>query len=193
MLPVSAWPPGPPGSQLSPFGRPRVVDLAFHPDGYVLPKGAWVVQTGANRVIMFRPEVEHFNPPRVPGTGLLPGQGRPPPPRPCPPVSPAPPQNRNLPQKFFGFPGVSRETGSRPTHDQFLEGWRAWQRRTGRTDPPIRPLPGRVPPNFFGWRRVCAPGTVVVPSNAGGTVLADGQNVIIAGCGFASVTQAFSV
>ncbi|HEX3522864.1 MAG TPA: hypothetical protein VHT52_12340 [Stellaceae bacterium] len=246
MLPVSAWPPGPPGDQLSPFGRPRNINLAWHPGGYVIPKGAWVVQTGANRVIMFRPEVQPYNPARVPGTGILPGQGpgygpHPPPPPPGQPsktlrvqaqvkrngppevqlkarnrgpmtidpnaqsiattarwmgaaVTPPAPANANFPQRNFGQPGVSRETWTRPTHDEYLEAWRAWQRRIGRTDPPIRPLPGRVPPNFFGWRRdPSAPGVVLVNSCSGGTVLADGQNVVIAGCGFANITQAFSV
>jgi hypothetical protein len=80
------------------------------------------------------------------------------------------------------------------THNAYLEAWRAWQRATGNTDPPIRPIPGRVPPNFFGWRRdPCAPATVLVNPNSGGTVLADGQNVVIAGAGFANITQAFSV
>jgi hypothetical protein len=223
--------------------------MAFHRHGFVLPKGAWVVQTGANRVLMFRPEVQHYNPPRVPGTGILPGQGPGygPPCPPPPPLPPCPPQkvihikaqirkngppevqlrarNRgpatvdpnaqsiaktaamlgaavtprhaatpNLPQKNFDQPGVSRETWTRPTHDEYLEGWRAWQRRTGRTDPPIRPLPGRVPPNFFGWRRdPRAPSVVLINSCSGGTVLADGQNVVIAGCGFANITQAYSV
>jgi hypothetical protein len=251
MLPVSAWPPGAPGEQLSPFGRPRTVNLALHRRGFVLPKGAWVVQTGPNRVLMFRPEVTHYNPARVPGTGILPGQGPgygPPPPswRPPPPLPPRPPTktlridaqirrygppevqlkarsrgpceidpnaqsiaqtaaklgvesvasaaNPILPQKKFEQPRVSRETWRRPTHDEALEAWRAWQRRIRRTDPPIRPLPGRVPPNFFGWRwDRRAPSVVLVPASSGGTVLADGQNVVIVGVGFANVTQAFSV
>jgi hypothetical protein len=33
----------------------------------------------------------------------------------------------------------------------------------------------------------------LVNFNSGGTVLADGQNVVIAGAGFANITQAFSV
>ena len=88
---------------------------------------------------------------------------------------------------------VSRETCTRPTHDQALEAWRAWQRKTGNTNPPIRPLPGRVPPNFFGWKPVNAPSTTLVPPGPGGTVLADGQNVVITGSGFANITQAYSV
>ncbi|HEX3524845.1 MAG TPA: hypothetical protein VHT52_22505 [Stellaceae bacterium] len=249
MLPVSAWPPGPPGSQLSPFGRPRTINLRFHRHGYVLPKGTWVVQTGANRVVMFRPEVTHYNPPRVPGTGILPGQGPgygpprplPPPIPPCPPtkvirvdaqirrngppgvqlrrvnrgpatidpnaqsiertaamlgaaVTPRTAATPILPQKNFGQPGVSRETWTRPTHDEYLEAWRAWQWRVRRTDPPIRPIPGRVPPNFFGWRfDRRAPSVVLVNSASGGSVHADGQNVVIVGVGFANITQVFSV
>jgi hypothetical protein len=207
----------------------------------VLPKVAWVVQTGANRVIMFRPPVEHYNPARVPFTGVLPGQGPgygppepPPPPQPTiwrinaqvskgkghgggrqaspseaaaiaqalvRSVTPQAAQNAILPQKKSAQTAVSHETGWRPpepqrfmTHDAYLEAWRAWQRATGNTNPPIRPLPGRVPPNFFGWRRDrCAPGTVLVNFCSGGTVLADGQNVVIAGSGFANITQAYSV
>jgi hypothetical protein len=112
--------------------------------------------------------------------------------------------NRNLPQKVFGQPAVSRETWwgewRPPVPERFmkanayLEAWRAWQWRVRRTDPPIRPEPGRRPPNFFGWRfDRCAPATILLNSNSGGTVLADGQNVIIAGAGFANITQAFSV
>ena len=43
----------------------------------------------------------------------------------------------------------------RPTHDEYLECWRAWQRCIGWTDPVIRPLPGRVPPNWAPHRRPC--------------------------------------
>jgi hypothetical protein len=249
MLPVSAWPPGPPGDTLSPFGQPRDINLSWYPWGYVLPKGAWVVQTGSNQVVMFRPQVQHYNPARVPGTGILPGQGpgygpQPPPSPSWPPSgsgqtlqvqaqirkngppevqlkarNPGPPTidpmaqsiattarwmgvavtppraaNANFPQRNFDQSGVSCETWTRPTHDEYLEGWRAWQRRTGRTDPPIRPLPGRVPPNFFGWQPdPCAPGTILVNMCSGGTVLADGQNVVITGAGFANITQAYSV
>jgi hypothetical protein len=95
-----------------------------------------------------------------------------------------------LPQKNLPQPVPQRFV----THDAFLEGWRAWQRATGNTDPPIRPAPGRVPPNFFGWRRdPNAPCVTLVNSNSGGTVLADGQNVVITGGGFANITQAYSV
>ena len=57
----------------------------------------------------------------------------------------------------------------------------------------IRPLPGRVPPNFAGWRFVGAPAATLIPSFSGGVVLADGQNVVITGSGFANITQAYSV
>lgn len=270
MLPVSAWPPGPPGSQLSPFGRPRTVRLNEHPRGYVLPKGQWVVQTGSNRVVMFRPPPNDWwtnNPPRTPGTGILPGQGpgygpwppRPTPPR-CPPrpdaimhfgvranaapsgsfsrgvgsgaggwaASPAPRAAEAVPSHQSRFssqenfeeltkreahgnvgrhglpsslaaPSVSRETGWRPRppyrfwrHNDYVEAWRAWQRAIGRTDPPIRPLPGRRPPNWFGWSFTRAPGSTLIPAGSAGTVIADGQNVVITGAGHANVTQAFN-
>jgi hypothetical protein len=174
MLPVSSWPPGPPGASLSPFGTPRTVNLACHPCGFVLPKGAWVVQTGANQVMMFRPPVTSNNPSRTPGTGFLPGQARShgrPSPRPPAPV----------PKQFIRY-------------DDYLEAWRAWQREIGRTDPPNRPLPGRRPPNWFGWMfDASAPGTILIPAGSGGTVLADGQNVVITGGGCANITQAYSV
>jgi hypothetical protein len=220
MLPLSAWPPGPPGASLSPFGLPREIDVGRHRHGFVIPKGAWIVVTGSNRVVMFRPAVEPYNPARTPGTGLLPGsipinrprQRRPPrPPRgesvwigpgevtfneagtaaismslakaavpPCPPPpcpSPSPP---NGPRPFAKF-------------DTVLEAWRAWQRRTGNTDPPLRPLAGRRPPNWFGWRFVNAPGSTLIHPGGSGLVIADGQNVIIAGSGFSTITQAYSV
>jgi hypothetical protein len=237
MLPVSAWPPGPPGDALSPFGLPRTVNLARHPHGYVLPKGAWVVQTGSNRVIMFRPPVEPHNPCRPPGTGYLPGQlpnAAPLPPPPWPPALPPPAKVYRVKAQIRrnGPPEVQLKARNRGPmtidpnaqsiaktakwmdvqcapapcppplppvpmrfmrHDDYLEAWRAWQRETGRTDPPIRPLPGRRPPNWFGWAFRGAPGTVLVDMSSGGTVLADGQNVVIAGAGFANITQAYSV
>ena len=217
MLPVASWPPGPPGASLSPFGRPREIDVSRHPHGFVIPKGAWVVVTGSNRVVMFRPAVEPYNPARAPGTGLLPGSipiSRPRPPRP-----PRPPERANLwvgpGEVTFNEAGtaaisMSLAKAATPTppcpepspppgprrfakHNTVLEAWRAWQRRTGDTDPPIRPLPGRRPPNWFGWRFVNAPGSTLIPSGSSGLVVADGQNVVIAGGGFATITQAYSV
>lgn len=243
MLPVSAWPPGPPGASLSPFGRPRKITLSRHRHGFVIPKGAWIVATGPNRVVMFQPRRDPWtNVNRTPGTGLLPGQ---PPPPPHPPGPPGPPPTPPSTQPRFWeatgqvvygtndlrgmgptpvvqltltgepatFPHVPQPTRPGPwsppqspttppfwpqpqpwmTHDQYLEAWRAWQRAIGRTSPPIRPLPGRRPPNFFGWRPTGARGTTIVQQFSGGTVLADGQNVVIAGGGHATITQAFSV
>jgi hypothetical protein len=175
MLPVSAWPPGPPGASLSPFGMPRQVKVCGN--GFVIPKGAWIVATGSNRVVMFYPPVTSYNPARTPGTGMLssaipPAQskcGCPPPP--CPPTGP-PPFRR---------------------YDDVLEGFRAWQRKTGDAGPPIYPFAGRRPPNWFGWKFVPAPSSTLVPSGASGLVIADGQNVVITGSGCATITQAYSV
>ena len=87
MLPVSSWPPGPPGASLSPFGMPRQVKVCGN--GFVIPKGAWIVATGSNRVVMFYPPVVNVNPARTPGTGLLPGTiPATPPPCGCPPGPP---------------------------------------------------------------------------------------------------------
>ena len=156
MLPVSAWPPGPPGASLSPFGLPRQVNIPSY--GFVIPKGAWIVSTGANQVVMFFPPVVPNNPARSPGTGLLPGQI--PPgctPQPCPP------------------PNVWR-----PQFQKF-------------NDTPLQP-PGRRPPNWFGWRFVCAPFSTLVPAGSTGQlVIADGQNIVITGSGSATITQAYSV
>ena len=173
MLPVSAWPPGPPGASLSPFGKPRSINVSCDPQGYVIPPGAWVVATTSNRVVMFRPPVLNQNPARSPGTGLLPGTPAPPPPTSC---GCPPPQ----PIQFMRY-------------NDYVEAWRAWQRTTGNTDPPIRPLPGRRPPNWFGWQYVPAPSSTLVGSNSSGLVIADGQNVVITGGGCATLTQAFSV
>jgi hypothetical protein len=55
----------------------------------VIPKGAWIVATGSNRVVMFYPPVVNVNPARTPGTGLLPGTiPATPPPCGCPPGPP---------------------------------------------------------------------------------------------------------
>jgi hypothetical protein len=175
MLPVSAWPPGPPGASLSPFGQPRQVKVGCN--GFVIPKGAWIVATGSNCVKMFYPPVTFSNPARSLGTGMLPGSippqrttGCPPP---CPPKPCGPPTFR----KF---------------NDE-VEAFRAWQRATGNTDPPLRQFAGRRPPNWFGWKFVPAPSSTLVPSGASGLVVADGQNVVITGSGCATITQAYSV
>ena len=170
MLPVSAWPPGPPGDALSPFGRPR--DICVNgPNGFVIPAGAWVVATTSNRVMMFRPQVTPFNPPRSIGTGILPGQ----------PDIPSPPpcgcSNVFIP-KFLKF-------------NDAVERQRAFTQRTGL--PPLRPLAGRRPPNWYGWAFVDAPSSTLVQYNSSGLVIADGQNVVIQGSGLATITQAYSV
>jgi hypothetical protein len=174
MLPVSAWPPGPPGASLSPFGKPRDIDVGRHGcHGFVIPKGAWVVDTRSNRVVMFRPKIHHFNPARSPGTGLLPGS--------IPPNTPPPPPTCNVFRpKFRRF-------------NDTVEAFRAWQRKTGDTDPPLRPLAGHRPPNWYGWKFVDAPSSTLLQPGASGLVIADGQNVVIFGCGCATITQAFSV
>ena len=178
MLPVSAWPPGPPGASLSPFGKPRQINVGPLRHGYPLPKGAWVVRTSCNSVVMRLPRQRGFaqSPCGSPGTGFLPGSVQP-----CPPVDPCdcgcgPPQ----PKTFRRY-------------DEVLEGWRAWQRKIGRTDPPIRPLAGRRPPNWFGPNDGPADILTMIPANSAGTVLADGENVRVWGAGFATIIQAYSV
>jgi hypothetical protein len=168
MLPVSAWPPGPPGASLSPFGMPRQVKVGSN--GFVIPKGAWIVATGANSVVMYYPPVTSYNPARTPGTGMLSS----PPAQPqcgCPPKGP-PPFRR---------------------YDDVLEGFRAWQRKTGDAGPPIYPFAGRRPPNWFGWTFVPAPFSTLLQPGQSGLVIADGQNVVITGGGCATITQAYSV
>ena len=219
MLPVQTWPPGPPGASLSPFGQPREIRVCDHLHGFVIPKGAWIVATGSNRVVMFRPPVTLDNPPRSPGTGLLPGSippNRPPPP--CPPRPPA--------VSFWQGKGRLRFEGGQPSsirlaaqrsnvdpcppprpprpcppspprrwhrYNDVVEAFRAWQREIGRTDPPLRPLAGRRPPNWFGWRFVNAPCSTLLNPGSSGLVIADGQNVVITGSGCATITQAYSV
>jgi hypothetical protein len=81
-------------------------------------------------------------------------------------------------------------------YNDFVEAWRAWQRMTGRTDPPIRPLAGHRPPNWFGWVPQNVPSNEIrtlLPPGSTGPVLADGQNVLLVGCGNATLVQAFSV
>jgi hypothetical protein len=112
MLPVSAWPPGPPGASLSPFGQPRQVKVCGN--GFVIPKGAWIVATGSNRVVMFYPPVVNVNPARTPGTGLLPGT-IPPTPPPCG-CQPGPP-----PFRKFNDTIPIRPPGRRPPN------WFGWK------------------------------------------------------------------
>jgi hypothetical protein len=157
MLPVSAWPPGPPGASLSPFGKPCQINVGCYCNGFVIPKGAWVVNTGSNRVVMFYPPVPSSNPARTPGPGMLPGSI---PPQSCPPPT------------FHKYNDV-------------VEAWRAH----GRIGPP----PGRRPPNWFGWKFVNAPCATLLQPGQSGLVVADGQNVVIGGSGFATITQAYSV
>ena len=171
MLPVSSWPPGPPGASLSPFGQPRQVCVGSN--GFVIPKGAWIVQCGSNSVIMFFPPVMPFNPARTPGTGMLPGS-----------IPPA--------QSKCGCPPPGPPKTWRKFNDS-VEAFRAWQRETGNTDPPLRQFAGRRPPNWFGWTFVPAPSSTLIPSGASGLVVADGQNVVISGSGTATLTQAYSV
>jgi hypothetical protein len=133
-------------------------------NGFVIPEGAWVVATGSNRVVMFYPPVTP-SPARTPGTGLL--SGSIPPPCGCPPRW----------RKF----------------NDSLEAFRARQRATGDSFPPLYPFAGRRPPNWFGWKFVNAPSSTLIPPCASGLVVADGQNVVITGSGFAQITQAYSV
>ena len=175
MLPVQAWPPGPPGASLSPFGKPRQVKVGCN--GFVIPTGAWIVATGSNRVVMFYPPVERFPAQRSLGTGLLPGSIPPTRSASCPPPCPPKPCGPPIFQKY----------------NDVVEAFRAWQRETGQTDPPLRPLAGRRPPNWFGWKFVPAPSSTLVPPGSSGLVIADGQNVVISGGGCATITQAYSV
>lgn len=194
MLPVSSWPPRAPGTDLSPFGKPMCV-----PSGFVLPKGAWIVRTtGASVIMCVRrayADIWGQNPARVPGTGVLPGQGfTPPQPGPITPIPLYPPRNSNAtPRQSVINPPPCPTRRSWPTSDQVLEAFRAWQRKTGRTDV-TGPPPGRRPPNWFGpcTDRSPAIRTTLVQPNSAGTVLADGQNVMIWGNG-AMIMQAFSV
>jgi hypothetical protein len=174
MLPVSAWPPGSPGASLSPFGKPRQVCVGTN--GFVIPKGAWIVQTTTNKVVMFFPPVVNANPARSFGTGLLPGS--------IPPASPRP--------KCGCSPSNEFAPHFRPFNET-VEDFRAWQRRTGNTDPPLRQFAGRRPPNWYGWLFVDAPSSTLVPTGEAGLVVADGQNVVITGSGSATLTQAYSV
>jgi hypothetical protein len=114
MLPVSAWPPGPPGAYLSPFGQPRQVKICGN--GFVIPKGAWIVATGSNRVVMFYPPVFNVNPARTPGTGLLPGSM----PQTCPPPCGCPPSGPPPFQKFNDTIPI-RPPGRRPPN------WFGWK------------------------------------------------------------------
>ena len=168
MLPVQAWPPGSPGASLSPFGKPRQVGIGSN--GFVIPTGAWIVATSSNQVVMFYPPVVNSNPARTPGTGLLSGEVPVEPPCGCGPS----------PKRFRKF-------------NDTVEDYRAWQRASGRTDPPLYQFAGRRPPNWFGWNFVPAPMSTLIPAGSSGLVIADGQNVVITGTGCATITQAYSV
>jgi len=176
MLPVSAWPPGAPGSALSPYGLPTTVNAACFSQGYILPKGAWIVNTMANSVVQRISTVTWSSSvAQAPGTGL--GVGQPPPP--AGPPGTIPPGQTNPFQL--------------PNSLDCLMAWRAIQRQVGRTDPPIRPLPGLTPPNFFGWFPSAGQVFTLLGPNSGGTVIADGQSVAIVGGGCSTIMQAYSV
>lgn len=166
MLPVFSWPPGVPGASLSPFSKRRRVCVGSC--GCIIPPGAWVVSTTSNSVVMFFP---HHDPwvgvNQTPGTGLPPGSSPPPPPANC------------RPTQWMAYNDV-------------VAAWRAWRQQTGCTPSQQRPLPGRQPPNFFGWQFVNAPSRTLVGPNSGGLVIADGQNVVIT-AGEAFLHQAYSV
>lgn len=167
MLPVYAWPPSSPGASLSPFGRTHHVCVSSC--GCIIPPGAWVVGTTSNSVVMFFPRHDPWiGVNQTPGTGLVPGQTPPPPPPNCPP-----------PPQWLSY-------------DAYVAAWRVWRQQTGWTPSQQWPLPGRQPPNFFGWRGVNAPSRTLVGPNSGGLVIADGQNVVITGGGTATLTQAYS-
>lgn len=166
MLPVSAWPPGPPGSSLSPFGKPVTIELSAQCSGTILPKGAWIAHTGpSNQVVMFVTDWRtalYNQPQRQMGTGFLPGS----------PPNPGPTQ---------------------PTYDQKLEAWRAWQRQTGRNFMVPPGPPGRTPPNWDGWQATPAPYRIMVRPCSSGLVVADGENVVATGIGGITFIEAFSV
>ena len=184
MLPVSSWPPGPPGASLSPFGRPRRIQVDRMRNGYPLPKGAWIVRTDCNSVIMRLPRqrANAISPARAEGTGFVPGS-----------VQPCPPSTTRSRTRDCGPCGPPPEPKQFMRYNDFVEAWRAWQREIGRTDPPILPRAGRRPPNWFGWRDGPADIITMIPMNSGGTVLADGENVRVWGAGSATIVQAFSV
>lgn len=131
--------------------------------GCIIPPGAWVVSTTSNSVVMFFPQTDPWvGVQQTPGTGLVPGTSPPPPP--CPPMS----------------------------YNDQVAAWRAWRQQTGCTPSQQFPIPGRLPPNFFGWSRVSAPSRTLIGPNSGGLVIADGQNVVIT-AGEAYLHQAYSV
>ena len=101
----------------------------------MIPKGAWIVATE-------REPSRHVLPA---GRHLQPGRARP---------EPACCRLTAPPSADAGCASY------RPTFSQVQRcrrGFRAWQRKTGTTDPPLRPFAGRRPPNWFGWDFVCAP------------------------------------
>lgn len=90
------------GAWGSPFGKPREVNLQRHCGRYVLPKGAWLVHTGPNRVSMAIVDARHDpfeNMTQAPGTGIRPGHCHRPDPMPYPLQPPQwPPLRRPRPQ-----------------------------------------------------------------------------------------------
>ena len=208
MLPVSTWPPSTPGSDLAPFGLPMTINVGNQPPwGWILRKGAWLVQTSSNQVMFNVPGVTWNNPTRAPGTGFLPGQPDPAPLPPCPgfppaPVTPPPgtPCNcgcGNLTQAWapnWANPPAAGQAASPAALATSPPPW-TWQTWQAFIDANGFPPPaGSQPPNWFGWYCVTPVMTMtLVGPMSSGLVLADGQNVSIQGSGNANIVEVFSV
>jgi len=171
------------------------------PNGFVLPKGAWVVRLGNCASVIMRYCVQDIwgpNPPRTPGTSLLSGPTPPQPPPVAPiPINPPPGSNANPSVPVYGGspktqPRCQPKQWNWMGWNDYLEAFRAWQRATGNTTIQMDP-PGRAPPNWFGpmtdisWQTF-----TLLPAGQNGTVLSDGYNVQISGNG-AMIIQAYSV
>ena len=202
MLPVQTWPPSTPGSLLAPFGPPMTVDVGSQPPwGFILPKGAWYVQTSSNQVFFTASGVTWANPVRAPGTGFLPGQIPAPPPPPCPGVTPPIPVSScgcgcgNLTWAWapnWANPPAPGSPASTPPTSPPPWTWMTWEdfiEAFGEAPPA-----GSQPPNWFGWYCVTpVMSMTLIGGNSSGLVVADGQNVSIQGSGSAIIVEALNV
>jgi hypothetical protein len=172
MLPVTVFPPRWPGYWGSPFGPPELLDLSVC-GSIVLPKGGWMVTTGATNQVMLNVLMAWAEETVSPGTGIPPGAPVPPPHQCqglgctcCAEYAP-PAYSGYTPPVLPGFPYYSAKVPAAPVAYAI--------------NPPFGP-PGYVSP-YTGYSTV-----LVGPCNTG-VVFSDGQNVVVVGTGTANAIQ----
>lgn len=207
MLPVQSFPPFHAGASGSPFSRPmRVVNVGHWPQGFLVPRGAWIIRTGANVVEMAVAPTRRGKP----RPQFLHEWDRP---WPRPPVGPGPPAPP---------PRGGKTINVNLTTDIDVASWLpfpapSWPQPPCSRPPPCPRWPPRLRPFYaytdvpaytnddwmrgrpFMRRDVWPPHghwtmiTLAQPFSVAPVILSDGWNVRIRGAGDALMMQAYSV